>query len=110
MESDSSGSGRTDIVRPPGDTKTEDRVTFDDREILDAIDVAIVVLDLNFTVASFNRPAAESLSLTVTDIDRPARDVAGLGDLRHLERWCAHVISTNTTSRYDFRKKDQTFV
>jgi PAS domain S-box-containing protein len=110
MESDSSGSGRSDISLASGDTKTADRVAFDGMEILDAIDVSIVLLDRDFTVASFNRPAAESLSLTVSDIGRPARHVAGLADLRHLERSCAHVVSTKTASRHDFRKKDQTFV
>jgi PAS domain-containing protein len=108
--SDPSGSGRTDIQRPPEVTTTTDPVAFDHREILDAIDVAVVVLDLNFAIASFNRPAAEALSLANSDIGRPARDIAGLADLRSLERWCAHVISTQTTSRHDFQRKDRTFV
>ena len=74
-------------------------------EILDAIDVPIVVLERNFTIASFNRPAAETLGLAVSDIGRPARDVAGFADLRNLERWCAQVVSIETTSRHDFRKR-----
>jgi PAS domain S-box-containing protein len=110
MESDSSGSGRTDILRARGDTKTADRVALDSGEILDAIDVSIVLLDRKFSIASFNRPAAESLNLAVSDIGRPARDVATLADLRNLERWCAHVVSTGTTSRHNFRNKDRTFV
>ncbi len=109
MESDSSSSGRSDIPLASGDTRTADRVAFDSIEILDAIDVSIVLLERNFSIASFNRPAAESLSLTVSDLGRPARQVAALADLRHLERWCARVISTETASRHDFRKKDQTF-
>jgi PAS domain S-box-containing protein len=110
MESDSTGSGRTDIQRTPRDTTTADRVAFDQREILDAIDVSIVVLDRNFNLASFNQPAAKALNLVISDIGRPARDLAELANLRNLERWCAHVISTETTSRHDFRNKDQTFV
>ena len=86
------------------------RVAFDHKEILDAIDVSIVVLDRNFTIANFNRPATEALGIAISDIGRPARDVAGLAHLRNLERWCADVISIDTTSRYDFRNKDQTFV
>ena len=107
---DSTGSGRADIQRGSGDTTTADALAFDRSEILDAIDVSIVVLDRNFTVASFNRPAAEALGLAISDIGRPARDVAGLADLRNLERWCAQVISTETAFRHDFRNKDQTFV
>ena len=110
MESDPTGSGRTDIQRPPGGTTTADPVAFDHEEILDAIDVAIVVLDRDFTIAAFNRPAAEALSLANSDIGRSARDVAGLAGLRSLERWCAHVVSTETTTRHDFRNKDRTFV
>jgi PAS domain S-box-containing protein len=110
MESDSTGSGRTDIPRSPADISTTDPVELDLREILDAIDVSIVVLDRNFTVASFNRPAAEALNLAISDIGRSPRDLAGFADLPNLERWCAHVISTETTSRHDFRNKDQAFV
>jgi len=68
------------------------------------------VLERDFTIARFNRPAAQTLGLAVSDIGRPARDAAAFADLRNLERWCAEVISTETTSRHDFRNKDQTFV
>ena len=107
---DSTRSGRTNVQRAPGDTAKAGRVDFDPGKILDAIDVSIVVLDRNFTVASFNLPAAQTLGLAVSDIGRPPREVAGLADLQNLERWCAEVISTETTSRHDFRSKDQTFV
>ena len=110
MESDSTGSSRTEVKRSLRDTKTADRAAFDYRAILDAIDVSIVVLDRNFSIASFNRPAAEALNLAISDIGRPAREVAGLANLRNLEKWCEHVISTETTSRHDFRNKDQSFV
>jgi PAS domain S-box-containing protein len=110
MESGSRGSGRTDIQRAPGDTTTADRVAFDHGEILDAIDVSIVVLDRTLRIARFNRAAAEALNLANEHIGRPAREISGLADLRNLERWCAHVISSETTSRHDFRNNDQTFV
>jgi PAS domain S-box-containing protein len=110
MESGSRGSGRTDIQRAPGDTTTADRVAFDHGEILDAIDVSIVVLDRTLRIVRFNRSAAEALNLANEHIGRPAREISGLADLRNLERWCAHVISSETTSRHDFRNNDQTFV
>src|SRR5580698_9819643 len=110
MDPGSTGSGRTDIQPARGDTTTADRVAFDQREILDAIDVSIVVLDRTLSIASFNRPAAEALNLANEHIGRPAREISGLADLRNLERWCAHVISSETTSRHDFRNNDQTFV
>src|SRR6202158_4485157 len=110
MRSDSSGSGRTDISRALSDTTTADSVAFDPIEILDTIDLPIVVVDRDFTIARFNRPAGEALGLAVSDIGRSARDVAKLADLRNLEKWCAQVLSTETTSRHDFRNGDRTFV
>jgi len=101
MQSDSSGSG---------ETTTADSAAFDPLEILDTIDLPIVVVDRDFTIARFNRPAAEALSLASSDIGRSARAIAKLADLRNLEKWCAGVLSTETTSRHDFRNKDQTFV
>jgi PAS domain S-box-containing protein len=96
--------------RAPGDTATADSVAFDPVEILDTIDIPVVVVDQDFTIARFNRPAGKALGLARSDIDRSARDVAGLAELRNLERWCKQVISTGTTSRHDFRHEDQTFV
>ena len=106
----STRTGKTNVQRAPGDTTKAERVAFDPGGILDAIDASIVVLDRDFTIARFNRPAAQTLGLAVSDIGRPARDAAAFADLRNLERWCAEVISTETTSRHDFRNKDQTFV
>src|SRR6267154_4787891 len=101
MQSASSGSG---------ERTTADSAAFDPLEILDTIDLPIVVVDRDFTIARFNRAAGEALSLAVSDIGRSARDVAKLADLRNLEKWCAQVLSTETTSRHDFRNNDQTFV
>src|ERR1700676_1913508 len=107
MQSDSSGSGPTEIRQAPGEKTTAE---WDPVEILDTIDLPIVVVARDFTIARFNRPAGEALSLASSDIGRSARDVAKLADLRNLEKWCAEVLSTETTSRHDFRNGDQTFV
>lgn len=110
MRSDSPGSGTIDIGGAPGDKTTAGSGAFDPIEILDTIDLPIVVVDRNFTIVRFNRPAAEALNLAVSDIGRSARDVGKLAELRNLEKWCAQVLSTETTSRHDFRNKDRTFV
>jgi PAS domain S-box-containing protein len=93
-----------------GERTTADSVAFDPLEILNTIDLPIVVVDRDFTIARFNRPAGASLSLTASDIGRSAREVAKLADMRNLEKWCAQVLSTETTFRHDFRNGDQTFV
>ena len=110
MQSDSPSSGPIDIRGAPSDKTTTDSGAFNPIEILDTIDLPIVVVDRDFTIARFNRPAGEALSLAISDIGRSARDVAKLADLRNLEKWCAQVLSTETTSRHDFRNGDQTFV
>jgi PAS domain S-box-containing protein len=109
-QSDSPRGGSTELRPAVGDIAIADSVAFDSIEVLDAIDIPIIVVDRDFTIVGFNRPAGEALSLAFSDIGRPVRGVAGLADLQNLERWCAHVISTATTSRHDFSYKQKTFV
>ncbi len=109
-QSDFPGSDRSDRERVLGDTTTPDSVAFDPTAILDAIDVPVVVVHRDLTIASFNRPAGEVLGLAASDIGRPAHDVAKFANLQNLERWCAQAISTGTPSRHDFRAGDRTFL
>ena len=110
MRSGSTGSGPSHIGRAPGDTRPANSAAFDPIEILDTIELPVVVIDQDFAIAHFNRPAGETLSLASSDIGRPVRDVAGLAGLRNLQRWCAQVLATETTYRHDFRNGDKTFV
>jgi two-component system, chemotaxis family, CheB/CheR fusion protein len=106
MTQSRTGSGWTNHC----DTTTPESFAFDPVEILESIEVPLIVIHRDFTIACFNRAAAETLGLTPSNIGRSARDVAGFAELQNLERWCAQVISTGIPSRYDFHYEDKTFV
>jgi two-component system CheB/CheR fusion protein len=109
-QSDPTGSGWTNSYAASGAAAISESIALDPVEILDTIDVPIIVVQRDFTIARFNSAAAERLSVAGSDIGRSARDVAGLAQLQDLERWCAQAISAESPSRHDFRYKDQTFV
>ena len=75
--------------------------------ILDTIDVPIVVVRRDSTIAGFNKAAADVLDLSPSEIGRAVCDVALLADL---ERQCGHVIAAGQESRADFRHGDKRFV
>jgi two-component system CheB/CheR fusion protein len=94
----------------PGWPTTIQSVQFDPVEILDTIDVPIIVLHRDCTIASFNRAAADAFGLIHSDVHRAAREIVGFVSLRDLDRWCEQVILARLPSRHDFRYKDRTFV
>ena len=54
--------------------------------ILDTVDLPIVVVARDFTVARFNRPAASALSITEPTISAPASSRAS--NAANPSRWC----------------------
>ena len=77
-------------------------------EILDAIDVPIVLLGGDFTIAGFNRAAADVLSLVRSDIGRSPDSISILSGLP--KPWCAEVFGAKIATRYDIRIAEQSFV
>jgi signal transduction histidine kinase len=78
--------------------------------ILDSIDVPIVVVQRDMTIAVFNQAAADGLGLSLSDIGRTPQDVAVLATLPRLEQCCTDVISEGAESRIDFRDEETWFV
>ncbi|HEX3884648.1 MAG TPA: PAS domain-containing protein [Stellaceae bacterium] len=78
--------------------------------ILDAVDVPIVVVSLEFKVTCFNRAAAELLGFEPSDIGGSPADMPLLRGFRELESWCAQAIATETASRYDLRHRDKSYL
>lgn len=110
-QSDSpSHGGWTESHRLADYPRSIEPVRFDPIGILDTIDVPVVVINRDLTIACFNRAAAGSFRLNSSDLDRPAGEVAGLASLRDLERWCAQASLAGMPSRHDFRYEDLTFV
>ena len=77
---------------------------------IDAVSVPILVLGQDLIVASFNRAAADALSLVATDIGRSALAISILSGLHDLPTWCTDVISTNVPTQHDVRIADKSFI
>ncbi|MGZ5233413.1 MAG: PAS domain-containing sensor histidine kinase [Burkholderiales bacterium] len=78
--------------------------------ILDAVDVPIVVVRSDSSIACFNRAAADALGLSPSDIGRRSCEVLVLAGLPHLQERCSQVSASGLDARIDFRKGDKSFV
>jgi signal transduction histidine kinase len=78
--------------------------------ILDTIEVPLVVVRSDRTMAAFNQAAAGALGLSLPDIGRTLRDISVLARVPRLEQHCAEVITGGVESRIDFRDGEAWFV
>lgn len=78
--------------------------------ILDTVELPIVVVQRDLTIAGFNRAAADMLGLSRSDIGRAAHEVAMLARLPRLEQHCREVIADRVESRADLRDGDRSFI
>lgn len=102
--------GWTGFQRVNGDGSVSATATTDLIDILDAVDVPIVVVRRDFTVACFNQAAADVLGLSPSHIDRVPSDVAALAGIADLERRCTEIIAGGAACRADFRYEGKSFV
>ncbi|MEO8467627.1 MAG: ATP-binding protein [Gammaproteobacteria bacterium] len=79
-------------------------------EILDAVDIAIVVVDRKGLLTRFNQAAVDAFKLTAADIGRLPGSVAAFADLKSLAKQCAHVIADEAPFRRDIRSGDRQFL
>jgi signal transduction histidine kinase len=93
-----------------GDDGTAKTAATDLIKILDTVEVPIVVLRGDLTVAGFNETAADVLRLSPSDIGRASRDISVLTGVPHLEEQCSQVIASGVESRAEFRDGDRWFV
>src|SRR2546422_5699152 len=78
--------------------------------ILDTVEVPIVVLRRDFTIAGFNKATADGFRLSPSDIGRASRDISRLAGLPSLEEQCSEVMASGVEARTDFRDGDRWFV
>jgi PAS domain S-box-containing protein len=78
--------------------------------ILDTVDLPIVVVGRDFTVARFNRPAASALGLTASHLGQSPRAIGIFADLKDLEKLCAQVIADRVPCRREVRHGDRWFL
>lgn len=93
-----------------GDVAAETMATTDVINILDAVEVPVVVLRRDSTIACFNKAAADVLGLSPSDIGRASHDISVLDALPHLEQQCSEVIAGGVESRANFRDREKWFV
>ena len=104
--SDSGQRSSTDAPDPdPADSGTHEIIA-----ILDTIDVPILVVGPDCTLARINRAAAEVFALAPTDIGRRLNTIAALADVNDIEKLCGQVIADHAPSRRDVRSGDRRFL
>jgi PAS domain S-box-containing protein len=75
---------------------------------LDAVDLPIIVISRDCSIARINRAATTVLGLKVTDVGR--RVIDSLPGVEHLERICARVIADGAPHRMETRDNDRSFL
>jgi len=93
-----------------GDDADAGAASTDLTNILDAVEVPIVVLQRDFTIAGFNKATADELRLSPADVGRASRDISRLAGLTSLEDQCSEVMASGVEARTDFRDGDRWFV
>jgi PAS domain S-box-containing protein len=102
--------GSNDLRGAHGDAASADSVSADLVGILDTVDLPIVAVGRDFTVARFNRVAAAVLGLTRSDIGRSPRDIQVLTDVIDLEQLCAQVMADGAPFRREVRAGNRWFL
>ena len=110
IQSSAEDGGTTEVPAEPRDALTPDADRADIIGILDTIDVPILVVRRDFTVARFNRAATTALHLTSSNIGQSPRDIRVLREAKDLAKLCAQVIADGAPRRCDIRDGDRSFL
>jgi two-component system CheB/CheR fusion protein len=70
-------------------------------DVIDCIELPILVVSLDCTVASFNRAAATLLALVSSDVGQPLHRIRMLANVKNLEEACKHVMHGGTSSQWE---------
>jgi signal transduction histidine kinase len=93
-----------------GNGATAHGVTTDLTSILDSVEVPIVVVRRDLTMAAFNQAAEDALGLCLPDIGQRPRDISAFAGFAGLEESCTEVITRGVESRIDVRAEAAWFV
>ncbi len=103
-------SDRTASQQLGSEAVTANSATVDLAGILDAVDLPMLVILHDFTIAYFNQAGGNALSLTQSDIGRSAHNLPLLSGLPDLRALCAQVIAVGAPQRHDLRDGNKSFV
>ena len=92
------------------DAGTVDSVSADVLAVLDAIDAPVVVVGRDCKVARFNRAAAETLDVTLSDVGRQACDMQALTGAPEVQQLCTQVMNDGVPSRHELHYGDRWFL
>jgi two-component system CheB/CheR fusion protein len=70
-------------------------------DVIDSIELPIIAVSRDGTVASFNPAAAALLSLVSSDVGQPLRAIRMLSKVKNLEEACEHVVGGGASSQWD---------
>lgn len=99
-----------DVSQPRGAQLASSYQDADVTGILDTIDVPIVMVGRDCTIAGFNRAAADALGLTPSDVGRVPCNVRALNDVKDLEKVCSQVFADAAPSQREIRNGDRWFI
>src|SRR5258708_1683146 len=85
-----------------------DGINFNSIDPLDAVDLPIIVISRDCTIARINRAATTVLGLKVTDVGRSVSD--SLPGVENLDRVCARVIADGAPHRMETRDNHRSFL
>jgi signal transduction histidine kinase len=92
-----------------GKRECTNTATTDLINILETVELPIIVVERDLTMAAFNQAAADALGLSRSDIGWAPGDIAVLGGLPGLEQYCTEVITSGADRRIDFRDEETWF-
>src|SRR5688572_4864918 len=78
--------------------------------VLDTVDIPIVIVGRDFTVARFNRAAAVVLSLRAEHIGHSIKQIPMLMDRTDLPKLCDQVIAVGAPYKCELRDGDKRFL
>ena len=93
-----------------GEGATPASAAIDLIDIFDAVDIPIVVIRHEFTLAFFNQAAAYALGFAPSHIGLSPRDLPVLNKMPDLKGRCEEIIAGGPARRVDFRDGDKSFV
>src|SRR3954464_257502 len=106
---------RRDTGHPSHHSGTEDvgaanALSEDIVGILDTVDVPIIVISRECTLARVNRAATESFGVAASDVGRPLSDIAALADAKDLGKYCTQVMADVVPIRRDMASGERRFL
>lgn len=102
--------GARESLRKQGGERTVGAEANDAFGILDAIDIALVIVGHDCRVARVNRAAAEALDLTPSDRGLSGCEIRALTGILDIEQRCLQVMADGVPSRLEVRRGDRWFL